>query len=359
MANNAILFNAALLGAFSGINTSRSLSSPVASDYTAQRNSALAFATLLDGEIPAGSFNQSDANLLGSIVQQVVSGAGEAAPNLTLINAIIAAFTLVQASLEPVPSSGPTLDGDNIWTGTNIFRNEFSVEAEDGSITWFFIDPITGSWEIEGNPTPFNLPLLGQGAGLPPVFEQIRASGIEAEAVTAPKLSGGILRTLTTTIPSASAATTDLSCGAHNIAANTIQAGDTFRCTLKGLFDRQGGGATPTLTVEVVWAGTVIATRVFTPAAASASYMYTFEAILRFTAVGGAASTRIQLQAVNSSGLDAVNQIGASASGGSINVGGLNTNVSNTLEFRIRMTTAVASNVLILNDAWIERLITR
>jgi len=106
MANNPILFNAALSGAFSGINTSRSIKSAASGDYATQRNSALTFATLLDDEIPAGSYNQQDGDLLGSIVQQVVSGKGESAPNLTLITAIIAAFTAAQAVLVTAPTPG-------------------------------------------------------------------------------------------------------------------------------------------------------------------------------------------------------------------------------------------------------------
>lgn len=106
MANNPILFNAALSGVFGGINTSRSLSSADAGSYANQGANALAFATLLDGEIPAGGYSQSDADLLGALVQQVISGKGEAGLNLTSVNALIAAFNVARASLEPV--SGPT-----------------------------------------------------------------------------------------------------------------------------------------------------------------------------------------------------------------------------------------------------------
>jgi hypothetical protein len=101
MANNNGLFNAALSGAYAGINTSRSLSSAVEADYAAQRASALAFATLLDTAIATGSYSAADEALLQGLVQEIVSGKGEASPNSVLIAAIIAAFDEARSALEP------------------------------------------------------------------------------------------------------------------------------------------------------------------------------------------------------------------------------------------------------------------
>lgn len=102
MTNNPILFNAALAGAFAGINTSRSLSSSSAGAYSTQNVNALAFATLLDGQIVVGTYTIGDGALMQAIVQEVVSGKGSAGLNLTSITAIIAAFNVVRAGLNPV-----------------------------------------------------------------------------------------------------------------------------------------------------------------------------------------------------------------------------------------------------------------
>lgn len=105
MSNNPILFNAALSGAFSGINTSRSLSSAIAADYTTQKDNAFAFATLLDAQLVAGSYTPGDGALLQSLVQEVVSSKGSAAANLVSITAILAAFEEARASLDPAGES--------------------------------------------------------------------------------------------------------------------------------------------------------------------------------------------------------------------------------------------------------------
>ena len=105
MSNNPILFNAALCGVFGGINTSRSIDSTLAGDYATQSTNAFAFATLLDGQIAIGSYSQADGLMLQAIVQEVVSGKGLAGLNLTTINAIIAAFNVARASLDPAANA--------------------------------------------------------------------------------------------------------------------------------------------------------------------------------------------------------------------------------------------------------------
>lgn len=128
MANNSILFNAALSGVFGGINTSRSLVSAVGADYDVPRDNAVAFASLLDAQIAADVYNQQDADLLQSIVQQVVSGKGEAGLNLVSINAIVAAFGAVRSQLEAVDDYGAQVawaidpaTGDDTNIGTPAF----------------------------------------------------------------------------------------------------------------------------------------------------------------------------------------------------------------------------------------------
>lgn len=164
MANNPILFNAALLGAFGGINTSRSLQSSVGADYATQKANALAFATLLDGQIPVGSYSQAEADLLGAMVQQIVSGKGEAAVNLTLIDAIIAAFDLVRSSLEPVVIGGSTdFDGD-----VRFFGDEFLVSTAG---TDRLKIGLLGTWEVNGDAGDAGQVLTSQGGSNPPAWQ--------------------------------------------------------------------------------------------------------------------------------------------------------------------------------------------
>ena len=105
MANNNILFNAAFAGALGGINTSRGIKSASGASYSGAIASAFAFATLLDADIAAGSFNQQDANLLQDLCSQILSQKGAASSDATLIAAIVAAFNAARSSLEPAAAS--------------------------------------------------------------------------------------------------------------------------------------------------------------------------------------------------------------------------------------------------------------
>jgi hypothetical protein len=106
MANNPLLFNAALGGAFGGINTSRTLTADDPNTYVNGRNSAIAFAAAIDAGIAVDPLiTQQNANLLSSICQQILSGKGSAGFSSATITAIVTAYNLVKSSLEPVPDS--------------------------------------------------------------------------------------------------------------------------------------------------------------------------------------------------------------------------------------------------------------
>lgn len=129
--NNPGLFNAALAGAFDGINTSRALRSAVQADYASQKNSALAFANLLDAQIAAGSYSQNDAALLQGLVQQVVTGKSEAAPNITSARAINAAFQAARTASVPEPISPGVWHVDSFGAvSRNFYDATPATEAE-------------------------------------------------------------------------------------------------------------------------------------------------------------------------------------------------------------------------------------
>lgn len=74
MANNPILYNAAVAGASSAITGSRWVTSSSQASYSAVANAISAFATALDAAIPAASPGQPEADLLESICSAFWSG---------------------------------------------------------------------------------------------------------------------------------------------------------------------------------------------------------------------------------------------------------------------------------------------
>jgi hypothetical protein len=127
MANNPLLFNAALAGAFGGINTSRTLKADNPNVYVTPRNSAVAFAGAIDAGIPADPLvTQQHANLLSSICQQVLNGKGSAGFSSASITAIVTAYNLVKTSLEPVPDS----DTSDIYS----FDDDFDLGSSNNIV---------------------------------------------------------------------------------------------------------------------------------------------------------------------------------------------------------------------------------
>lgn len=116
MANNPILYNAALAGAMGALNTSRNLQSAVQASYNPQALDAQTFAALVDSVIPVGAPNRANALVLESICEEVISGKGSVGVNLTTASAIAAAYKAASALLIPDPSEGSCV---NVLTYTN------------------------------------------------------------------------------------------------------------------------------------------------------------------------------------------------------------------------------------------------
>lgn len=187
------------------------------------------------------------------------------------------------------------------------------------------------------------------------IANPVTAARIAPRAVTLAKLAGGgVLLSLGATNPSATNATTNLSCGALTLPAGTVTQGTTFRAYMDWAYVH-AAGATPTLTIEWVLGGAALLAFVITPNAVAATYNGLIEAYFRFSSnptTSGIA--RFNIKTSNTVGATVTDQLGGSAAN---QLGGINTSITTTLELRIRMTTAVASNTLTLNQAYLERLI--
>lgn len=128
MANNAILYNAALAGAFGALNTSRNIQSAVSADYNTQAADALALAALVDSFIPFdSSVTQQNGAILQTLCSQILSGKGSAGVNAATARAIAAAYTAASALLTPAESPiaitiyGSGQDGIANFNGVNVF----------------------------------------------------------------------------------------------------------------------------------------------------------------------------------------------------------------------------------------------
>lgn len=200
-----------------------------------------------------------------------------------------------------------------------------------------------GAWQVgTGQTGTAGQALISAGAGAPPAWGLVAQAG----------LNGGILASLLGTTPAATNATTNLSCGAITIAANTTQVGTTFRANLSVEFIHTAA-ATPTLTLEWVYGGSVVLTRVVTVTAVAGTYTLWSEAYFRFDTIGAAGSARASIRCVCTAGATVADQIGDTQAA----VAALNTTISRTLELRVRMTTAVAANTITLHQGTLDRLI--
>lgn len=164
-----------------------------------------------------------------------------------------------------------------------------------------------------------------------------------------------VLLGLTASSPSASAATTNLSCGPHTILANTTAIGDTYYGICYWEFVHTAA-ATPTLTFEALLGGVVLGTRTMTPVSTAATYSGYFECYVRFTAIGATGSLVATFPIANNGGATIASQLGGNTAVLTASAT-VDTTTSKTLEFRVRMTTGVASNTLTLYQAFIEQIL--
>jgi hypothetical protein len=164
-------------------------------------------------------------------------------------------------------------------------------------------------------------------------------------------LEVGAMGTPITANAAASAATTNLSCCTFTTVANSLVAGSVF--LFSGWYSYLHTAATtPTLTAEILVNGAVVATGILTPIATAATFSGRIDGILtiRTTGAGGTAMAQVHHDA-NFSGVGSVD--------GSVNTAtfAIDTTAARSLELRVRMTTAVASNTLTVTNGYIERLL--
>lgn len=161
-----------------------------------------------------------------------------------------------------------------------------------------------------------------------------------------------------TTMPAATNATTNLTCGgSFSIPANTLEAGAVYRVTGEWHYVHTAA-ATPTITIEFLINAVVIAavTRVITPIATAANYTGTLIATLRCQTTGAGGTCVVNLDSKDSVQTFARGSIENTPNTAAPATTAIDTTVARTIELRIRMTTAVAANTLTVVHGYIEKL---
>jgi hypothetical protein len=161
----------------------------------------------------------------------------------------------------------------------------------------------------------------------------------------------GVVQALSGSLPTATGANTNLSCGAYSIPGNISSVGTLYELTGHIEFVHTAA-ATPTITIELLFGGSVLLSLVVTPTASAGTYSGDIVAILRFTTVGSSGAATASIRCTNGFGTNANNQNAGASSNFLV---GLNTTLPRDLQLRVRMTTGVASNTLTLYNARIER----
>lgn len=222
---------------------------------------------------------------------------------------------------------------------------------------------------IVGNPTAGAANLQDIALAAQSILLRAAANIVNATAIAAQflgrSLAGGDLSfqlkglvSSNTTQPSASAATTNLSCGgSFSIPASTLGVGDVYRITGE-YFYLHAAATTPTITMEFLLAGSVVAavTLVNTPIATASNYTGTLIYTLRVQTTGAGGTCAISLDQKNTYVTFARASIENVPVGSAPGTTAINTTAANTIEARIRMTTAVASNTLTVTQGFIEKL---
>lgn len=155
-----------------------------------------------------------------------------------------------------------------------------------------------------------------------------------------------------TSIDAATNATTNLSLASYTAGANTLAVEDVFRFT--GLYVYQHDAATtPTLTMEVLLAGVVAASFVFTPVNVAATYSGRVEGYVSIHTIGAGGTAMCTIRH-DANGANNTDQQGE----GSLNLTAtaIDTTLSRSIAARMRMTTAVPANTLTLTQSWLELL---
>lgn len=269
----------------------------------------------------------------GSTADGVSVGAG--AIGAHIFTAVDPGDVVINASNGLAISAGLAAGYSAASTG-QLYMEASSIKLATGaSSTERFEIGSNGSWQIGNNAFgSLGYVIQSKGSSLPPEWGPL------------------VLESLGSSLPTASAALTNLTAGATTIAANT----SALRHTWEAVYDWEfvhTAAATPTITAEWVYGGVVVASHVITPASTAGTFHGRHVGRFRFQSVGAAGTGVATIRTANPVGLALADQIG----GSSTQLVALDTTVSKTLEFRIRMTTGVASNVLTLYNATLERLI--
>lgn len=158
-----------------------------------------------------------------------------------------------------------------------------------------------------------------------------------------------------TTVPTATNATTNLSCGgSFTMPAGSCRVGTLYRLTGHYVFVHTAA-ATPTITHELLINGTVIAaaTLVLTPVNTAATFDGEIVGHIRIQTIGAGGTCLASTRAASNYPALYPNAILGSTGTATT---AIDTTVSRSIELRIRMTTAVASNTLSVIQGYIERL---
>jgi hypothetical protein len=156
-----------------------------------------------------------------------------------------------------------------------------------------------------------------------------------------------------TTTPTATSATTNLSMGgSFNIPSNTARAGTIYRTTGQYVYVHTAA-ATPTLTFEILINSVVVSSVVLTPVSVASTYTGWFESTIRFQTVGAAGTAMVTWRQAGDMHTGYQNAITSSPTTATVAV---DTTLVRSIQTRVRMTTAVASNTLTVTQGYIERL---
>lgn len=160
------------------------------------------------------------------------------------------------------------------------------------------------------------------------------------------------LASLTASSTQVTNATTNVDSLSHTIPANTLEVGSVYRVTALFAFVHTAA-ATPTITVEWLINGAVILTAVLTPPSTAATFGVRADVLFTVRTVGASGTFISWLEArMSASAADGPHGVAAQDAVTTT----VDTTLSRTVLVRARMTTAVASNSLRCNQAFIERV---
>jgi hypothetical protein len=148
----------------------------------------------------------------------------------------------------------------------------------------------------------------------------------------------------------ATALTTNLSCGTFTIPAGYLRVQSVYRFFAHYVFVR--AATVPTITIEVLVNGSVVETLVLTFSASATSGGWV-EALMVCRTTGGTGTVMVTMTQASNGGTNIVNQILATTGTAPDTI---DTTVARSIEMRMRMTTAVASNTLTVVQGLIEKV---